>query len=51
MCSKLYNINELNKDTILLKTKKLKTLCENEGKAYGILFVFLTKKIENDKKW
>ncbi|CAD2093568.1 conserved Plasmodium protein, unknown function [Plasmodium vinckei brucechwatti] len=31
MCSKLYNINELNKDTILLKTKKLKTLCENEG--------------------
>ncbi|CAD2107105.1 conserved Plasmodium protein, unknown function [Plasmodium vinckei petteri] len=31
MGSKLYNINELNKDTILLKTKKLKTLCENEG--------------------
>ncbi|WBY58055.1 hypothetical protein Py17XNL_001002325 [Plasmodium yoelii yoelii] len=31
MCSKLYDINELNKDTILLKTKKLKTLCENEG--------------------
>ncbi|VEV56969.1 conserved Plasmodium protein, unknown function [Plasmodium vinckei vinckei] len=31
MSSKLYNIKELNKDTILLKTKKLKTLCENEG--------------------
>ncbi|CRH03973.1 conserved Plasmodium protein, unknown function [Plasmodium relictum] len=31
MSSKLFNINELNKDTILLKTKKLKKLCDNEG--------------------
>ncbi|SBS89700.1 conserved Plasmodium protein, unknown function [Plasmodium malariae] len=31
MSSKVYDINELNIDTILLKTRKLKKLCDNGG--------------------